>query len=115
MKRPYLKVALAVLASLLLLAYLFKSHDEPLPYNVVLISIDSLRADRVGAYGYQRNTTPNIDAFAKDAVIFDKAAGEDRIVVSADTDFGTLLAARRAQKPSVIQFSAVPEAASPTR
>ncbi len=41
---------------------------------------------------------------APDIVIFDKAATEDRIVVSADTDFGTLLAARNVQKPSVIQF-----------
>jgi len=41
---------------------------------------------------------------ANDDVIFDYAAADDRIVVSADTDFGTLLAARSTQKPSVIQF-----------
>jgi len=37
-------------------------------------------------------------------VIFDKAAADDRIVVSADTEFGALLAARNVQQPSVIQF-----------
>ncbi|OFW07438.1 MAG: hypothetical protein A3H96_05560 [Acidobacteria bacterium RIFCSPLOWO2_02_FULL_67_36] len=39
-----------------------------------------------------------------DEVILDHAAADDRIVVSADTDFGTLLATRSASKPSVILF-----------
>ncbi len=38
--------------------------------NVVLISLDSLRADHVGAYGYRRDTTPSFDRFAREAVLF---------------------------------------------
>jgi predicted nuclease of predicted toxin-antitoxin system len=39
---------------------------------------------------------------AKDDVIFDRAAHEGSVVISTDTDFGTLLARRNANKPSVI-------------
>lgn len=42
-------------------------------HDVVLFSIDALRADHVGAYGYQRPTTPNIDALAAEGTLFQAA------------------------------------------
>ena len=41
--------------------------------NLLLITIDTLRADRVGAYGYAPARTRNLDALARDGVRFDRA------------------------------------------
>ncbi len=53
--------------------------------NVILISIDTCRADYLGCYGYRRATTPNIDAVAGDAVLFENAVTPVPITLPAHT------------------------------
>lgn len=45
----------------------------PVRPNVLLVSIDSLRADHLGSYGYERDTSPTIDALAREGVLFEQA------------------------------------------
>lgn len=49
------------------------THNNKNKPNIILISIDTLRADHLGCYGYRRNTSPNIDLFAKEATVFKNA------------------------------------------
>ena len=44
------------------------------PRAVVLISIDTLRADHLGAYGHHRFTSPVLDEFAAKGVVFEDAS-----------------------------------------
>lgn len=44
--------------------------------NILLITVDSLRHDHVGAYGYALPTTPNIDRIAKEGILFKNAIAQ---------------------------------------
>jgi len=41
--------------------------------NIILISIDTLRADRLSCYGYHRQTSPHLDAVARESLVFKNA------------------------------------------
>jgi len=45
----------------------------PEPPNVVLITLDTTRADHLGCYGYDGDTSPNLDRFAERAVLYERA------------------------------------------
>ncbi len=47
--------------------------DAPRKPNVVIIAIDTLRPDHLGLYGSVRDTSPNLDVWSKNAVVFENA------------------------------------------
>ena len=46
------------------------------PMNVIVVLVDTLRADHMSLYGYSRATTPFIDGFASEAIVFDRARSQ---------------------------------------
>jgi len=84
---------LLALLALLLLALPLAANQRPAPFsgqssphrpaskvrardNVLLITIDTLRADHLGCYGYKDIRTPTIDALARDGVLFPMAISQ---------------------------------------
>src|ERR1700682_1011267 len=47
--------------------------SAPLGGPIIVISIDTLRADHLPAYGYRKVRTPAIDALAADGIVFERA------------------------------------------
>jgi arylsulfatase A-like enzyme len=68
-------VGLAALATALaaVSGWRFARASAPLSGPIVIVSVDTLRADRLPAYGYSHVRTPAIDALASDGVVFERA------------------------------------------
>ena len=49
--------------------------------DIFLISVDTLRADHLGCYGYKKNTSPHIDAFAEKNIIFRRCFAQDDLTL----------------------------------
>src|SRR5262245_27034978 len=55
------------------LAFVGACSHGPRKLNLVVIALDTLRPDHLGCYDYKRATSPNIDAWANNAVVFENA------------------------------------------
>ena len=52
---------------------LARLQPSPSALNVVVVTLDTTRADRLGCYGFRGVETPNLDALARDGIVFDHA------------------------------------------
>lgn len=70
-KPGYLLVGVVVVIGLLWGVTSVVRRNKPI--NLLLITLDTTRADRLGCYGYQRALTPTLDRLAKRSVVFERA------------------------------------------
>jgi choline-sulfatase len=88
--RRAFKAAIGAAACLVLLcvaAWIWPSLKSRTPADgpIILISIDTLRADRLPAYGYQATKTPHIDTLVGDGVLFERAYSHSPQTLPAHT------------------------------
>ncbi|MFT5284127.1 MAG: arylsulfatase A-like enzyme [Planctomycetota bacterium] len=67
------RIACLLCALFVVLGSSCSEPEETSARNLLWITVDTLRSDRLGCYGYERDTTPAIDALAKRGVLFERA------------------------------------------
>jgi len=77
------------LPSTTLLLLLLAAAGQAQPTSVILISIDTLRADHLSAYGYTRVRTPNMDSFAERGTLFTQADCQVPLTLPSHTSLFT--------------------------
>ncbi|MEZ5331659.1 MAG: sulfatase [Thermoanaerobaculia bacterium] len=73
MSAPRASAAKAAAGLLLLSLACFACDGGGRRPNLILVSVDTLRADHLGTYGYERETSPFLDALADSGVVFERA------------------------------------------
>jgi glucan phosphoethanolaminetransferase (alkaline phosphatase superfamily) len=73
MKKKTWWIAAGALLLLALAAVFWPRGKKAVNWNVLLITLDTTRADRLGAYGCRTARTPNLDRLAAEGVLFENA------------------------------------------
>jgi len=102
----------ALLAFTMMLAAPCSGETTALPprhenTNVILVSLQCLRPDHLGAYGYNRDTSPNMDRLAKSSILFDNAISQANLTPVA---MMSVLTSQYPRVNGMIAFDAAKEA-----
>lgn len=60
-----------------------RTAPDPAPLNLLLISLDTVRADRLGSYGHARASTPNLDRIAAEGILFEQVSATAPLTLPA--------------------------------
>jgi len=95
-KKRILILGLPVVAIIIaLLFFLFQPKDEfsrligKRDFNYILVTVDTLRADRIGCYGFSGVETPNMDFFAEKGVRFERCIAQTPLTLPSHTSLLT--------------------------
>jgi arylsulfatase A-like enzyme len=91
--RPIALGAVTVLVSVLGLGVAIavdrRIDDGPQRPHVIWLVIDALRADHLGCYGYARDTSPFIDRWSREAILFRRAYAQESYTIASVASFFT--------------------------
>lgn len=82
---PFLRGGFWACWSLILLAAAASARAAEAPPSVILISIDTLRADHLSAYGYRKLRTPEIDSYARGGTLFTQVESQIPLTLPSHT------------------------------
>jgi len=93
-KKTFLLIlTLLIVAAAIISVLILKNITSPVPsgknLNYVLITVDTLRADRLGCYGFSRIKTPAIDSFAQQGVTFERCIAQTPLTLPSHTSLMT--------------------------
>ncbi|MBU6280810.1 sulfatase [bacterium] len=83
------RVLLLLLVPLALGAALSERPASPVPADVVLVVVDTLRADHLPIAGYHRETSPNVERLARDGVVYERAVSPGTWTVASHASMFT--------------------------
>lgn len=123
-KRKFLYIGVALATICVLAAVILLGPGTELPPNVVLIVVDTLRADHLTCYGYAKDTSPFISELASQGLLFERAYSASSWTSPASASIHTsvypfqhgvvtgFLATKKGQKiDSTITLNKIPEEA----
>jgi len=84
-----LGIILVISVLWLVLSFLLKHLVPSRRSNIILITLDALRPDHLGCYGYGRNTSPNIDKIGQEGIIFTQAIAQSSHTAASNSSLIT--------------------------